>query len=156
PITQVGRPRAGVDAPLFGPARLHVLRADPPGHRDRPAEQHVELLRRITLVEDVPGAARLHPAVLAQPGQLVVVELLEQEQGAQLVRVARQRLGEYGLGAHGVLPTWITALRCNGGRASRPWRPRRPRRRPAWPTRRARRRPRTRRARSSPGGTATV
>ena len=42
--------------------------------------QHVEARSRLPLAEDQSRLEVLDPAVAAQPGQLLIVELLEQEQ----------------------------------------------------------------------------
>ena len=86
-----GRPAgAGVDAALVGPVDLDLVAADQPGQHDRAVEQHVEAGRGVAL-----AVHRLAGSRTARPGrarhsqsELLVVELLEQEQRAQLVGVA--------------------------------------------------------------------
>jgi hypothetical protein len=83
-VGDVGLHGAGVDADLVGADRLDVVPADPEAHRDGAAEQDDEQLRRGALRQDGGAARGLgDPAVLGEPPELLVRELLEQEQLAE-------------------------------------------------------------------------
>ena len=93
-----------VRAAEVGAVDLHLLGADPPRHHDRAGQQHVEALGGVALGDQlVPGRHGDDVAVLADPGQLLVVEVLEEEQAAQLVgRDAAHGIGGVGFGqGHG-------------------------------------------------------
>jgi hypothetical protein len=83
-------PGPGVHAAVGGPGDLHVLGADLAGQGQAALDHHVEAGRRIALVVDRAGLEVLDVPVLAQPFQLLVLKLLEQEQRAQLGDVTRQ------------------------------------------------------------------
>lgn len=79
--------RTDIGAAVVGAVDLHVLVADPARHDDRAGEQHVEALCGVALDDDLLAHRnRDDVAVLAHPPELIVVEVLEEEQAAQLVR----------------------------------------------------------------------
>src|SRR6202044_2509332 len=61
----------------------------PPALYHGALDQHVEAAGGLALGEDRAGRDDLDAPLLAQPGDLLVGELLEQEERAQLFRVAR-------------------------------------------------------------------
>ena len=88
PVAQVGGVGAGVDAALAGPADLDVVRADPPRGDQGALDEHVEAVGRGALGEQHAGLDPLHVPLLAQPPELLLGQLLEQEQRPELVRGA--------------------------------------------------------------------
>ena len=85
-LGQVEVEGAGVGAAVVAAHQLELAALHPPRHRQHPRQQHEEARRRRALGVD-GGAGRVldDPTVAGQPGELVVVELLEEEQRAQLV-----------------------------------------------------------------------
>jgi hypothetical protein len=83
---------ARVGAAVVGAGQLDLAALHPPEHRERARQQNQEARGGRALGVD-RGALRVldHPAPLGQPRELGVVEVLEQEQAAQLV--GRQRAG---------------------------------------------------------------
>jgi transposase len=91
PVAEIGVEGPGVHAGGRRPAYLDLVVTDPPAQRHRPGQQHIELLCGLALAVDTPRLHDLDLAVLAQPRKLVVGQLLEQEQAAQLLSAARRR-----------------------------------------------------------------
>ncbi len=84
-VVQVELRRSEVDAELVGAGGLDAIPADHAAHRDLARQQHVEAGRGVALDDDVVAHRDLdHVAVRREPGQLVVVQLGEQEQLPQL------------------------------------------------------------------------
>src|SRR5205085_12251898 len=75
-----------VDAGARRPHRLDLVAADAAGHRHRAVEQEGEALRGSPFGrDDRPGRVGDDVAVLGHPGELLVVEVGEEEQLSQLV-----------------------------------------------------------------------
>ena len=102
PVPQVGRVGAGVDAALAGPADLDVVRADPPRGDQGALDEDVEAVGRGALVEQDAGLDQLHVPLLAEPPELLLGQLLEQEERPELVgrALAGQRLRLHRLVRH--------------------------------------------------------
>jgi hypothetical protein len=85
-VGDVGVEGAGVGAVVVGAEQLELAALHPLGHDERAGEEHEEARGGGALGVD-GGAARVldDPAALGQPAELVVVQGLEQEQGAQLL-----------------------------------------------------------------------
>ncbi len=155
-LAEVGVPGAGVDAALAGAADLDVVGTHPPRGRDLAVEQDVQAGSGITLAEEPARLGVDDLAVLAQPLQLGILELLEEEERAQLVDAAPLR----GLGRDSsCLFAQLSLPKAAPGSdapASLPSRLRRRLTPPASPTRNGRRRRRIPPACSSRGGTAAA
>ncbi len=82
----------GVGAAVGRPRHLEVVSADPPQQDGGAVQQHVEAGGRVAFAVQQPGLDKFDVPVAAQPGQLLVVQLLEQEQGAQFLGAARHLL----------------------------------------------------------------
>lgn len=67
--------------------RLHIDARGAARHHQFAVDQYVEARRRIALTEQRPGRKSLDTALGAQRFELRVPEVLEQEQGAQLVNL---------------------------------------------------------------------
>jgi len=89
PLAQVGLERAGVNPGIGRAVHLDVVAAHPAHQHQGAFEQDIETGGRVALGVDGTGLERLDPAFPAQPGQLVRGQLLEQEQRAQLIGLAR-------------------------------------------------------------------
>ena len=78
--------RPGVRAAGVAAMHLELAALHPPRHRQHPRQQHEEARRRSALGVD-RGAGRVldDATVRSQPAELLVVQLLEEEQRAQLV-----------------------------------------------------------------------
>lgn len=85
-IGNEGRPRAAIDAALFGAASLNVNSAREFRHHHLAVEEDVEACCRITFPADRAGLDDGDVAVLAQRLQLCIVQGLEEEQRPQFVR----------------------------------------------------------------------
>ncbi len=86
-VRHVRRPRPAVRAALRSAVRLHVDAGGAARHHQFAVDQYVEARRRIALTEQRPGRKSLDTALGAQRFELRVPEVLEQEQGAQLVNL---------------------------------------------------------------------
>ena len=86
-VVEVELHRPEVDAGLLRADGLHGVAADEPAHRDGARKQHVEAQRRFPLADDVLPRRDLDDVgVLGHPPELLLVELGEQEQLAELSR----------------------------------------------------------------------
>ena len=87
-VPEVGVERAGIDAGARRPARLDVVGANLAGQHDRAGEQYVQRRRRVAFGVDTARLGDDDAPFAAQPGELVVCQLLEQEQAPQLLGAA--------------------------------------------------------------------
>lgn len=85
----VGRPCPAVRSALGCPMRLHVDARRSSRHHQLTVDQHVETAGCLALGEQHSFRERLDASVGAQDSELFIRELLEQEQGAQLVGIAQ-------------------------------------------------------------------
>jgi hypothetical protein len=87
-VAEIGVERACIDAGIGRPGGLDVVAADPARQHHRAGQQHVQGTGRLALGIDRSWPGNDHPALAAQPGQLIVGELLEQEQAPQFLGAA--------------------------------------------------------------------
>ena len=79
--------RTGVGAVVVGAEQLDLAALDATRHRHRPGEQHEEARgRRAFRVDRGTGRIRDDSTALGEPRELLVAQVLEQEQGPQLLR----------------------------------------------------------------------
>jgi hypothetical protein len=86
-VAQVRLHGAAVGAGPVRPADLHGVAPDVLGHHHLAVQQHVQELGGVSLRADhAVRRVLLHRPVLRQPGELLLVEVLEEEQPPQLLR----------------------------------------------------------------------
>ena len=88
PVTHVRGPGAGIGAAVVGAHQFQVLAARQLGLHRLTGDENVEAGGGLTLAVHRSRLELFDPPFPAQPGKLFLVELLEQEQGAQLFGVA--------------------------------------------------------------------
>ncbi len=91
-VGQVGVERAGVGAAVVGAEQLDLAALHAAQHGERPREQHEEAGCGCAFgVDRATGGILDDATALGEPRELVVAEMLEEEQGPQLLR--RQAFG---------------------------------------------------------------